>query len=33
MLLKKVKQVIRLFFAEDFGHEHETFVPQADAII
>ena len=28
MLLKKVKLIIRLFFAEDFGQVHESFVPQ-----
>ena len=33
MLLNKVKLIIRLFFAEDFGQVHETFVPQVDAII
>ncbi len=33
ILLKKVKLIIRLFFAEDFGQVHETFVPQVAAII
>jgi len=33
MLLNKVKLIIRLFFAENFGQIHETFVPQAAAII
>jgi hypothetical protein len=33
MLLNKVKLIIRLFFAEDFGQVHETFVPQVVAII
>jgi hypothetical protein len=33
MLLNKVKLIIRLFFAEDFGQIHEAFVPQVAAII
>jgi hypothetical protein len=33
MLLNKVKLIIRLFFTEDFGQVHQTFVPQVAAII
>ncbi len=33
ILLNKVKLIIRLFFAEDFGQVHETIVSQVAAII
>jgi hypothetical protein len=33
ILLNKVELIIRLFFAEDFGQAHETFMPQVAAII